>query len=138
VRGNASIDGCLLLTFKPQTGQPPLLDPQGNPIGNPALFNATLGYFGPDDGDDESLDPRTLPEISINGTPTKIVGYDTNGDGLPDVGPNALPPPGAVPVPFYGYGSISMKFDPNLILPDGLTLPLQIDIQRVTYREASK
>src|SRR5690606_15932425 len=64
VRGNADIDGALLLTFKPELGQVPLVDSRGQPIGNPSMFNATLGYFGPDDGDDESLDPSTLPIVN--------------------------------------------------------------------------
>lgn len=138
VRGNASIDGALLLTFKPVLGQGPLQDPLGNPAGNPALFNATLGYFGPADGDDESLDPATLPSVMINGQLTKIVGYDTNGDGLPDVGPQGPAPAGSTPVPFYGYGGINLRFDKNLTLPDGITVPLQMDVRRITYREASK
>ncbi len=138
VRGNASIDGVLLLTFKPKLGEGPLQDPLGNSAGNPALFNTTLGYFGPEDGDEESLDPLTLPIVSIAGVPTKIVGYDVDGDGLPDVGPAGPPPPGSTPVPFWGYGGINMRFDQNLVLPDGLVIPLQIDVERVSYREASK
>jgi hypothetical protein len=138
VRGNASIDGVLLLTFKPKLGEGPLQDPLGNSAGNPALFNTTLGYFGPEDGDEESLDPLTLPIVSIGGVPTKIVGYDVDGDGLPDVGPTGAPPPGSTPVPFYGYGGINMRFDEELVLPDGLVIPLQMDVDRSSYREASK
>lgn len=138
VRGNASIDGVLMLTFKPKLGEGPLQDPLGNNAGNPALFNTTLGYFGPDDGDEESLDPNTLPTMTINGQPTKIVGFDTDGDGLADVGPTQPQPPGSTPVPFYGYGAINLRFDQNMVLPDGLVIPLQIDVERITYREASK
>ncbi|MFM9996965.1 MAG: hypothetical protein ACKVU4_14335 [Phycisphaerales bacterium] len=138
IRGNAEINGALLMTFKPVLGEGPLQDPLGNPAGNAALFNTTIGYFGPDEGDDESLDPRTLPIITIGGVPTKIVGYDTNGDGLPDVGPQGPAPVGSVPVPFYGYGAIKLRFDRDLIMPDGMVIPLQIDVQRITYREASK
>jgi hypothetical protein len=69
VRGNADITGALLLTFAPVLGQAPLLDGLGNPVGNPAEFNASLGYFGPADGDSESLDPATLPGSSA-GTST--------------------------------------------------------------------
>jgi hypothetical protein len=138
VRGNATIDGVLMLTFKPTLGQPPLLDPLGLPVGNPSLFNATLGYFGPSDGDDESLDPATLPVVNINGTPTKIVGYDIDGDGLPDTSPTAPQPPGSTPVPFYGYGHINLRFDKSMVLPDGIVMPLQLDARRITYKEASK
>ncbi|MCC6661672.1 MAG: hypothetical protein IT437_12390 [Phycisphaerales bacterium] len=138
VRGNASINGVLMLTFAPTAGQAPLVDPLGNPVGNPSLFNATLGYFGPDDGDDESLDPATLPIINIAGTPTKIVGYDTDGDGLPDTKPTDPQPVGSTPVPFYGYGHINLRFDPGMVLPDGIVMPLQLDARPLTYREASK
>jgi hypothetical protein len=139
VRGNTDIDGALLLTFRPTLGQAPLADSQGNPIGNPAMFNATIGYFGPADGDDESLDPSTLPVV--NGV--KIVGWDLDGDGLPDLPPNQTPSPaqiaaGARTVPFYGYGRINLRFNPNMALPDGILLPLQIDAKRETYRETSK
>lgn len=138
VRGNATIEGVLMLTFKPVKGQAPLVDPLGLPVGNPALFNTTLGYFGPADGDDESLDPNTLPFVNIGGTPTRIVGYDIDGDGLPDTKPDDPQPPGSTPVPFYGYGSIQLRFNRNMTLPDGIILPLQVTIQRLTYREASK
>jgi hypothetical protein len=139
IRGNASIDGALLLTFRPQLGQIPLLDAMNNPVGNPSLFNASLGYFGPDDGDDESLDPRTLPEV--NGQ--KIVGWDLDGDGLADLPPDQTPSAaqlaaGAVTVPFYGYGGVTLRFDPNMSLPDGILLPMQIDIKHGSYRETSK
>ena len=139
VRGNADIDGALLLTFKPQLGQVPLVDALGNPVGNPALFNATLGYFGPADGDEESLDPTTLPVV--NGQ--RIVGYDLDGDGLADLGPTQTPTAaqiaaGATAVPFYGYGKINLRFDPTMQLPDGIMMPLQMDVIRSTYKETAK
>ena len=132
VRGNTTINGALLLTFAPTYGQAPLIDSQGNPMGNPAGFNASLGYFGPSDGDNESLDPATLPVV--NGV--KIVGYDTNGDGLADVGPNEAAPSGSVAVPFYGYGRVQIKFSTTMGLPDGLPLPLQFVPRASTYRES--
>jgi hypothetical protein len=139
VRGNASIDGALLLTFRPVLGQAPLTNASGNPAGNPSMFNATLGYFGPEDGDDESLDPRTLP--IVNGVP--ITGWDLDGDGIADLGPNDTPTAaqlaaGATAVPFYGYGHVTLRFDPNMALPDGIMLPLQVRVQRGTYKETSK
>lgn len=131
-RGNTSINGALLLTFTPTPGQAPMIDAMGNPVGNPAGFNTTLGYFGPADGDNESLDPTTLP--TYNGT--KIVGWDTNGDGLADLPPSASPPQaGAVAVPFHGYGRIDLRFDPTMSLPDGVPLPLQFSRRSATYRE---
>jgi hypothetical protein len=139
VRGNASIDGALLLTFRPTLGQIPLVDALGNPVGNPSLFNATIGYFGPADGDDESIDPQTLP--IVNGQ--RITGWDLDGDGLPDLPPDQTPTAaqlaaGAVTVPFYGYGGISLRFNANMNLPDGIMLPVQIDVKRGTYQETSK
>lgn len=131
VRGNAKIDGTLLLTFKPVLGSGPMQDHLGNPIGNPAGFNTTIGYFGPEDGDEEALDPETLPEIDG----VRIVGYDTNGDGLADVGPGETPPDGAVAVPFNGYGRVELRFDPDMTLPDGIVLPLQLDPLPGTYQE---
>jgi hypothetical protein len=142
IRGNASIDGALLMTFKPVPGEAPLVDQFGVPVGNPAMFNTTLGYFGPDDGDEESLDPSTLPEamavdpVSGETRMQKIVGYDTNGDGLADV-PHDSPevPDGAVPVPFYGYGRVHLRFNSDMTLPDGIMLPVQLELMRGSYQE---
>lgn len=136
VRGNASIDGALLLTFNPESGEGPLVDSFGVPVGNPANFNATLGYFGPDDGDAEALDPSDLPEVDGQ----KIVGWDLNGDGLADLGPDSPPnadqiAAGATAVPFHGYGRISLRFNPDMVMPDGLMLPLSSRKLVGTYRE---
>jgi hypothetical protein len=139
VRGNATIDGALLLTYRPVVGEVPLLNGANQPIGNPSLFNASLGYFGPADGDDESLDPLTLP--FYNGE--RIVGWDLDGDGLPDLGAHETPTAaqltaGAVPVPFHGYGRITLRFDPAMGIPDGIILPLQVQPLASTYKETSK
>lgn len=136
VRGNTSIDGVLLLTYAPVKGQGPLRDALGNPVGNPSNFNASLGYFGPGDGDSESLDPSTLPTVGG----VKIVGYDLDGDGLADLGPTQTPTSaqlaaGATAIPFYGYGRISLNLDPNMVLPNGITLPLKFEPVVGTYRE---
>lgn len=131
MRGNVNLDGALLLTFKPQRGTAPMVDVLGNPIGNTANFNTTIGYFGPSDGDSESLDPATLPTVGG----VKIVGYDTDGDGLADVGPTGSPPSGAVAVPFYGYGRITLRFDPTMTLPNGIMLPMYAEPVSGTYRE---
>lgn len=131
VRGNAVIDGALLLTYAPEYGAGPLQDALGNPIGNPASFNTTLGYFGTDDGDEESIDPSTLP--IVNGV--RVVGWDTNGDGLADVAASQAQPTGSTPVPFNGFGRVQLRFDPNIRLPNGIMLPLQYDALPATYRE---
>ena len=134
-RGNTTITGALVLTFAPTYGSAPMRDALGNPVGNPAGFNTTLGYFGPADGDNESLDPNTLPTVGG----VKIVGYDVDGDGLPDFGPSSPPNPAlypnAVAVPFYGYGKIVIDFDPTMGMPDGLPLPLQYHVVSNSYRE---
>lgn len=136
IRGNATIEGALLLTYKPTYGAGPMKDALNQPVGNPAGFNATIGYFGPDDGDSEALDPQTLP--IYNGQ--KYVGWDTTGDGLADLGPNQTPTQaqldaGATRVPFYGYGHIELRFNPNQKLPNGIMLPMQFEPLSATYRE---
>ncbi len=132
-RGNTEIVGTLLLTFAPVLGQAPLVDVFGNPVGNPAGFNASLGYFGPDEGDFESLDPEQLPIVDG----VRIVGWDTNADGLADVRFDETPPAGAVAVPFNGYGRIRLRHDPNIRLPSGLMLPLDSVPVSGTYQEGS-
>lgn len=132
-RGNTEIVGTLLMTFAPEHGQFPLIDPAGNPVGNPAGFNVSLGYFGPDDGDFESLDPTTLP--IVGGVP--IVGWDTNGDGLADVAHDKPQPAGSAPVPFHGYGRIRLRYDPDMRLPNGLMLPLRAVPVTGSYQEGS-
>lgn len=136
VRGNADIEGVLLMTFAPVYGQAPLIDALGNPAGNPANFNTTIGYFGPEDGDEESLDPNSLPIVDGE----KIVGWDLDGDGLPDLGPNETPTDeqkaaGATAVPFYGYGHINVKMNTTMKLPDGILLPLSVVSVPSSYRE---
>ncbi len=137
-RGNTSIDGALLLTFLPTPGVAPLVDPFGRAIGNPADFNASLGYFGEADGDSESIDPETLPEVGG----VRIVGWDLNGDGIADLGPDSTPTAdqlanGAAPVPFWGYGHIKIDFDESMILPDGLMLPMTARSVVGSYREGT-
>lgn len=131
VRGNADIDGALLLTFTPQRGQAPLVDAAGNALGNPADFNTTLGYFGPTDGDSEGLDPNTLPIIGG----VRVAGWDTDGDGMADVNADQARPAGSAIVPFNGYGRINVRFDPNMKLPGGIMLPMQMEPLASTYRE---
>lgn len=131
VRGNCDIDGALLMTFSPTLGEGPLRDIYGAPLGNPSLFNMTLGYFGPDDGDEEAIDPETLPLVGG----VRNAGWDTNGDGLADVSPFEAQPAGSTMVPFNGYGRIQLRFDPNLTLPDGLPLPMSIVPLASTYQE---
>ncbi|MGH7244346.1 MAG: hypothetical protein ACREJD_13120 [Phycisphaerales bacterium] len=136
LRGNVTVDGALLMTFDPKLGSKPMVDVGGNPVGNPADFNLSVGYFGSADGEKEGLDPSTLP--IVNGK--KIVGWDLNGDGLPDLPPTATPTAaqlaaGATAIPFYGYGRIQLRLNPQMTLPDGIMLPLQFSALPLTYKE---
>lgn len=135
VRGNTKLDGTLLLTFEPVAGEGPL-QLRGEAVGNPANFNSSIGYFGPEDGDGEALDPESLPTVSGQ----RIVGWDLDGDGLPDLGPEETPTSaqiaaGATAVPFYGYGRIELNWRPDLPMPDGVLLPLTSLSLPDTYRE---
>lgn len=132
-RGNTTIDGALLLTFDPTHGEGPLLDVYGNPIGNPAGFNASLGYFGSADGDYESIDPNDLPIIGGQ----RIIGYDTNDDGLVDVPYDEPQPAGSTPIPFNGFGKIRIRHNPDMRLPSGLMLPLSMPPVTGTYQEGT-
>jgi hypothetical protein len=132
-RGNITIDGALLMTFDAELGTAPMIDAFGNPVGNPAGFNGSLGYFGSDEGDFESLDPADLPIVGG----VRIVGWDTNGDGLVDL-PHTVPqPPGSTAVPFNGFGSLVIRHDPDMTLPDGLMLPMSVRPVFTSYREGS-
>ncbi|MBC7833822.1 MAG: hypothetical protein H7Y88_01825 [Phycisphaerales bacterium] len=135
LRGTTTVDGTLMLTFAPVAGEGPLQQ-YGQPVGNPAGFNATLGYFGPDDGDGEALDPETL--TVYNGQ--RIVGWDLDGDGLPDLNHDQIPTAaelaaGATPIPFYGYGRITLNWDPDRPMPDGIMLPVSAVVREGTYKE---
>lgn len=132
-RGNTTIDGALLLTYRPERGVQPLADVFGEAIGNPAGFNASLGYFGESNGDFESIDPSDLPLIGG----VRIAGWDLDGDGLIDVPVTEPQPPGSTAVPFHGYGRILLRHDPDMELPGGLLLPLKAPPVRGTYREGS-
>ncbi len=38
-------------------------------------------------------------------------------------------------MPFNGYGSIQLRFDPNMVMPDGIEIPLTIDPLMASYQE---
>ena len=99
-------------------------------MGNPANFNSTIGYFGAADGDSESVDPSTLPIIGGQ----RIVGWDTDGDGLADVPSSQAQPPGSTAVAFNGYGRVSLRFKPTG-MPDGVMLPLMAVAVPGSYKE---
>ncbi len=154
IRGNTRIDGVILLTFEPVYGEAPM-DLYGNAAGDPADFNITLGYFGPQDGDQEGVDISGMTDLDGNGTPD--VGWDSardesgnlvplagwNGshteawyDGVADddadIAPNTYV---RRAVPFNGFGKVQLNWDPDLTLPDGLASPLSIAPIASTYEE---
>ncbi len=92
VRGTADVHGTLLMTFRPVKNQGPLFYD-----GQPDMFNTTIGYFGPLDGD---------------------------GEG-------ALPGAGG----FQGFGEITLRYDPNAKLPDGIPWPISVEAIPATYLE---
>ncbi|MFM7050647.1 MAG: hypothetical protein ACKOYN_00735 [Planctomycetota bacterium] len=78
IRGTADVLGTLLMTFRPIPGQGALYY-----NGQPALFNTTLGYFGPLDGDGEG---QTPDQAGFDGYGEIRLRYDPNAklpDGIP-------------------------------------------------------
>jgi hypothetical protein len=78
VRGTADVFGTLLMTFRPEEGAGPLF--YG---GKPEVFNTTIGYFGPADGDGEGVDPddaafEGFGEIRLRYNPDALL-----PDGIP-------------------------------------------------------
>jgi hypothetical protein len=92
IRGSADVHGTLMTTFRPQESLGPLF--YG---GTPDAFNTTLGYFGPDDGDQEGVDVEA---------------------------------PG-----FGGFGRITIRYDADAKLPDGIPWPLLATPQATTWYE---
>ncbi|MDX2115687.1 MAG: hypothetical protein SFZ24_08720 [Planctomycetota bacterium] len=150
VRGNASITGALLLTFRPEYGVAPLAV-YGAPAGNPEGFNVTLGYFTPEQGDNEGLDLSEMTDLDADGT--LDVGWDSARtaagalvavgttpieeswfDGVPDTDANPATHIRRA-IPFNGFGKITLNLDPNLTLPDGLAAPISIKPVLSTYLE---
>ncbi len=155
VRGNTSIEGVLLGTFKPVYGSAPMSN-YGTPVGNPGNYNITLGYFGPTDGDQEGIDPNTLTDLDGDGN--KDIGWDsahdpTTGALIPLAGWNGvhqnswydnIPDSDADIAPntyvrrairFNGFGKVTLKWNPDLVLPDGLSGPLSARPVKNTYSE---
>ena len=67
----------------------------------------------------------------------RIVGWDTNGDGLADVPYTEPQPAGSTAVPFNGFGKIRLRYDPNMRMPSGLMLPLKALPVSGTYKEGA-
>jgi len=79
----------------------------------------------------------------VHTTPVKIVGWDMDGDGLPDrpaaPRPNAAEiTAGARLVPFYGFGRVTINYDPTIPMPDGIMLPLRLNTLVGTYKEGKR
>lgn len=142
-RGVVSIDGSVLLTYSPRLGEGPLQQ-YGQPVGNPAHFNSSFGYFGSEDGDIEggAADWRRENMVVENGV--VIVGWDLDGDGLVDIVPPASPTaaqraqPGFRAVPFNGYGRVSIRWNPQIPMPDGILMPLSTVAVPMSYREGRR
>jgi len=154
IRGNAEINGVILTTFEPVYGSEPL-SIYGNPVGNPGNFNITLGYFGPDDGDGEGIDLSSLSDLDGDGN--LDIGWDSARDAtgalIPLAGWSGVHDdawydgvtetdtdidPGVYlrrAIMFEGYGRIQLRWDPDLILPDGLATPLSISPIPRSYTE---
>lgn len=153
VRGNAQINGVLLLTYDPVYGSAPL-ELYGEAIGNPGSFNTTLGYFGPQDGDYEGIDLTNLTDLDGDGH--KDIGWDSARDASGALIPAATAGPmqdwwfDGVPdedseispgtyvrraITFEGLGEIQLNYDPDIVLPDGLAMPLAINAIRSSYIE---
>ena len=143
IRGNAEIVGAILTTFEPVYGSEPL-SIYGDPVGNPANFNITLGYFGPEDGDGEGIDLSAMTDLDGDGA--LDIGWDSARDSSGNLIPTAgfsgthnddwydgvadtyadIDPGNFVrrAIMFEGYGKVQLRYDPDLILPDGLATPL--------------
>lgn len=142
-RGNVSIDGSVMLTYSPRYGEGPMLQ-YGLPVGNPGHYNSSFGYFGSGDGDLEgganSYNWRAGSMVMVNDRP--ILGWDLDADGIPDVVPPATLTPAqqatAVPIYFNGPGRVSVRWNPDIPMPDGILLPLSAQAVALTYREVSR
>ena len=113
-RGSVDVHGTLLMTFRATEGEGPL-----HYGGTPDAFNTTLGYFGPDDGDEESVDPSDLTDTDGDGLPD--IGLDLDGDGIND--------------PFSGFGEVTLRYDEDALLPDGIPWPVSCEPLSETYIE---
>ncbi len=161
IRGNARIDGVLLADFEPVFGEAPM-SLYGEPIGNPADFNITLGYFSPEDGDPEGINLSSITDLDGDGV--LDIGWDSARDpdtgnlisvdsALADgLGPEDYPDewfdgivdtdadwvPGDFikrAIPFNGFGRVIINYNPDIVLPDGLATPIRVKPHRSTYEE---
>ncbi|GAB4550702.1 MAG: hypothetical protein Tsb0013_12560 [Phycisphaerales bacterium] len=149
VRGNAEVNGVVIATFEPVRGQAPLVH-YGEAVGNPANFNNTIGYATSQDGDLEAIDTSGLADLDGDGQVD--LGWDSaldeNGDpvlrgyaeqewmydGVPDeIADPALHWRRAIP--YSGVGVTKLIADPDMILPDGLALPLSVTPVAGSYKE---
>lgn len=155
IRGNATIHGVVLSTFEPVRGEMPMIH-FGDPVGNPANFNVSIGYVTRQNGDLEAVDPTELGTlIDLDGDGEVDLGWDSarGADGLLvetagwdgvhlELWYDGVPDDDADPaqhvrrvVPYTGLGVTRIEADPDAVLPDGLALPLTVEAVRYTYRE---
>jgi hypothetical protein len=152
VRGNAEIRGVLLSTFRPTYGQAPL-ELYGDPVGNPADFNVTIGYVTSEDGDAEALNPESITDLDGDGT--LDIGWDSARDEtgalillseftgeLDELWFDGVPDATAIAgthlrraIQWNPPGMTRLIADPDAVLPDGLPLPMSMSAVPGTYRE---
>jgi hypothetical protein len=143
VRGNAEIRGVVLSSFTPVHGQAPL-ELYGDPVGNPANFNVTIGTATTEDGDLEAVAPGDLTDVDGDGTPD--LGWDSARDEtgalvtLAGAGGNmeewwfdGVPDTAAIDgvhvrraIAWRPPGMTRIEADPEAVLPDGLALRMSV------------
>lgn len=154
VRGNAEIRGVLLSTFRPTYGQAPL-ELYGEPVGNPADFNVTIGYVTSRDGDSEAINPDDIADLDGDGD--LDIGWDSArdntgalillseyGGAIDELWFDGVPDTTAVPgthlrraIKWNPPGTTRLIADPDAVLPDGLPLPMSMSAVPGTYREGN-
>lgn len=152
VRGNAFIKGVILATFNPVYGEAPLVLYDA-PVGNPADFNVTIGYVTTSEGDLEAINADDLADLDSDGN--LDIGWDSARDATGALIPTAgwdgshedwwydgVPDDAATPgthvrraIQWNPPGITRVEADPDAILPDGLSLPLQAVVVAGSYQE---
>ena len=78
LRGVVDVHGAILSTYRPVSAEGPLF--YG---GEPDAFNTTIGYFGPEDGDDEGVDDENKPFVGYGRISLRANPEASLPDGVP-------------------------------------------------------